>query len=569
MKKECMICNNIFETGKHKEKKNCSKECLKIYMEKTKEDRIKKSKEAIFEKYGVTHVSKIPGFNEKVKKTKKEKYGSETYNNRDKAKETIKKDYGVENSMQIESTKEKVKKTKKEKYGSETYNNRDKAKETIKKDYGVDHHLQLKEILDKQVVTNQKKNGVNYNILTDKSRENLLKSNNLKFGSDYYFSSLEFLKESRESKLNRLRDILNDRNLSVSEDFDEFYGGIRKKNKDGKIKYEKYEVKCSNCGSLFKSRVVSSALICRVCYPIESGSVIQREMKEYIQSIIGIDFSENNREVIKPYELDFYIKEKNIALELNGNYYHSEISGNKDKKYHSLKTEKCNREGVNLVHIFEDEWLLKKEIVKSRLKNLLGKIDNKIFARNCLIKEITLNEKNDFLKSNHIQGTCVDKVRIGLFYKDNLVSVMTFGKPRLALGIKGGKKEEGQFELIRFCSSLNTSVVGGFSKMLKYFIRTYNPKKITTYADCRWSGVDYRKTIYFKNGFNFVKKTPPSYYYIKTSNYLERKHRFSLNKIKLLEIYGGDKNKTGHELAVENGYDRIWDCGSMHFEILF
>ena len=307
MEKECIVCKYIFETGRHKETKTCGELCLKIHRENTKEERIKNSKEAIFKKYGVTHVSKIPGFSDKVKKTKKENHGSETYNNRDKAKETIKKEYGVENSMQIESTKDKSKKTKKEKYGNETYNNRDKAKETIKKEYGVEHHLQLKEILNKQIDTNKKNNGVSYNILTDKSRENLLKNNNLKFGSDYYFSSLEYLKESKDDKLIRLREILKTRKLIIPEDFEEYYEGIREKKEDGKIKYKKYEIKCEACGNKFNSRVVSSALVCRVCYPIESGSIIQKELKEYIVSIIGNNFKENNREAIKPHELDFYI----------------------------------------------------------------------------------------------------------------------------------------------------------------------------------------------------------------------------------------------------------------------
>lgn len=573
MEKECIICKNVFETGRHKETKTCGKLCLKTLQENTKEERVKKSKEAVFKKYGVTHVSHIPGFSDKVKKTNLERYGVEHISQNEefkiKQKETMKKRYGVENSMQLESTKEKVKKTNKERYGSETYNNRDKAKETIKNKYGVEHHLQLKSILDKQIETNKKNNGVSYNVLMDKSRKNLLKSNNLQFGSDYYFSSSEYLKESKDDKLIRLREILKTRNLLISDDFDECYEGIREKNENGTLKYKKYEVKCEVCGNVFKSRVVSDALVCRTCYPANSCSKIQMELKEYITTIVGDNFDENNRDVIKPHELDFYIKDKHLAIELNGNYYHSEISGSKDKKYHISKTERCNRNGIHLIHVFEDEWILKKDIVKSKIKNILEKTDNKISVKNCSIKEITSTEKSDFMKTNHIQGDCVDKIRIGLFYKESLVAVMTFGKPRHAIGIKGNKREVVQYELIRFCSSLNTSVVGGFEKMIKYFIKTYNPKKIITYTDCRWSGVDHEKTIYFMNGFEFIRRTVPSYYYLKTSNYLERKHKFSLNKIKLLEIYGGDKNKTGNELAIENGYDRIWDCGAMCFEINF
>jgi len=562
MEKKCEICKNFFETGKHKEKKTCGKDCLKILRENGKEERIKKSREAIIKKYGVDHPSKIPGFGDKVKKTKKEKHGDETYNNRKKAKETIKKEFGVENSMQIEESKLKTKKTKKEKYGDEHYNNRKKAKETIKKEFGVEHHLQLKEILDKQIKTNIEKNGVSYNVLSDKSKENLIKTNNIKFGSDYYFSSLDYLKETKEEKLERLRIILEERKLEFKEcECDR----VRYKNTDGKINYLKYDIKCTSCGNKFSSRVVKSALVCRKCYPIKSGSKIQREMSEFIFEIES-NTTECERSVIKPYELDFYIKDKKLAIELNGNYYHSEISGNKNKKYHLSKSEKSDRLGIKLIHVFEDEWLLKQSIVKSRIRNLLNLTDSKIYARQCEIKEVSFEDKKEFLNSNHIQGNCVDKIRVGLYFRNELVSLITFGKPRLALGAKNKTQEEGFFELIRFCSILDTNVVGGFERLLKYFTNNYSPKKILTYADCRWSGVNPEKTVYNKVGFEFIRKTPPSYYFVKTNDYLSRLHRFSLNKIKLLETYKGDKNKTGFELAIENGYDRIWDCGTLVFE---
>ena len=567
MEKECIVCSSVFETGKHKSKKTCSKDCLKVHMDNTKEDRIRKSKEAMFNKYGVNHPSKLIDFSDKVKKTKKEKYGDENFNNREKSKSTMLNKYSVDNSMKLESAKSKSKNTKELKYGDKNFNNRTKAKETIKEKYGVDHHLQLSNILEKQINTNIEKNNISFNVLSIKSKENLKKKNRELYNADYYFSSLEYKKESWENKIERLQKDLEINNL-IFKDGIEKYNKLRIK-KDDKISYLKYDLLCKACGNEFSSRVVKSALICRKCYPKENGSKIQRELSVFLDSLIGKDnFYENNRVVIKPGELDFYIEKNKIAIELNGNYFHSEVSGKKNKSYHINKTQRAFDKDIKLIHIFEDEWLLKRDIVKSRIKNLLGLTENKIFARKCKIREISSLEKSIFLDKNHIQGNCVDKIRYGLFFEDELVSVMTFGKLRSALGSRV-KNTEKEYELIRFCSKINLNVIGSFSKLINYFVKKNLPKRIISYADCRWSGIDYEKTAYYRNGFDFIKKTPPSYYYVNTADYLSRKHRYSMNKSTLIKKYNAHPKDTEFDIAVKNGFDRIWDCGSLSFEKIF
>jgi hypothetical protein len=567
MEKKCIVCVSVFETGKHKSKKTCSKDCLRIHMDNIKEDRIKKGKEAMFNKYGVDHPSKLIDFSDKVKKSKKEKYGDENFNNREKSKNTMLKKYSVDNSMKLESSKIKSKNTKELKYGDKTFNNRVKAKETIQDKYGVDHHLQLPSILEKQINTNIEKNNVRFNLLTLKSKENLKNKNRELYNADYYFSSINHKKESWENKIERLKKDLEINNL-IFKDGIEKYNKLRVKNGDV-INYLKYDLLCKVCGSEFASRAVKTALVCRKCYPKENGSKIQKELSIFLSSLVGEEnIYENNRLVIKPSELDFYLEKYNIAIELNGNYFHSEVSGKKNKSYHITKTQKTFDKNIKLIHIFEDEWLLKKDIVKSRIKNLLGITENKIFARKCEIKEISSFEKSQFLDKNHIQGNCVDKLRYGLFFEEELVSVMTFGKLRAALGSKV-KNTENQYELIRFCSKINLNIVGSFSKLMSYFVKNNLPKRIISYADCRWSGINYEQTAYYKNGFVFIKKTPPSYYYVNTSDYLSRKHRYSMNKSSLIKKYNANPNETEFEIAVKNGFDRIWDCGTLSFEKLF
>ena len=310
------------------------------------------------------------------------------------------------------------------------------------------------------------------------------------------------------------------------------------------------------CGYKFKTVLTNKLIICRKCYPVKGGtSKLQKEFSDFLSNN-NIVFEEKNRELIKPFEVDFYIPKHNLAIEMNGNYWHSETSGEKNRKYHLNKTMGCQEKNVKLIHIFEDEWLLKKEIVKSRILNLLGKTPEKIYARKCEIVEIDDLTKYNFLEENHIQGGSVDKIRIVLKYEGKIASMMTFSKNRVALG---QKNEEGSFELNRFCSKINTNVIGAGERLFQYFIKKYNPIKITTYADCRWSGIIPENTFYQKIGFMFIEKTKPSYFYLLKKDYLNRNHRFALAKHKILQKFGGDPSKTEWQLAQENGYDRILD----------
>jgi len=245
-------------------------------------------------------------------------------------------------------------------------------------------------------------------------------------------------------------------------------------------------------------------------------------------------------------ELDIVLPDHKLAIEFDGLYWHNENVVEND--YHLKKTEACESLGYQLIHIFEDEWRYKKEIVQSRLKGILGKND-KIFARKTVCKEISYKESKEFLEKSHIQGNCMSKWQYGLFAGDKLVSVMTFGKSRFADG----------FELLRFANALDTNVVGGASKLLKHFVKDHPEiSKIVSYADRRWS----RGNLYEKIGFKFLHKTDPSYFYRVGR---VRKSRFEFQKHKLVE-QGFDPSKTEHEIMKERKCPRIYDCGTLKYE---
>ena len=280
-------------------------------------------------------------------------------------------------------------------------------------------------------------------------------------------------------------------------------------------------------------------------------SKAENEILEFISNYVKCN--SNDRKIIKPYEIDIYIPDLKIGIEYNGLLWHSDRFKD-DRNYHLKKLELSNSNNVKLIQIFEDEWLFKKEIVKSRLLNIIGKTPNKIYARKCEIRTIKSSEVRSLLDLNHIQGFVGGSIYLGLFYNSELVSVMTFGSLRKNLG---QESKEGSFELLRFCNKLNTTVIGGASKLFKHFVKKYNPQEVISYADRRWSEGNLYKNL----GFEFLSKSIPNYYYTKG---LIRENRFKFRKSELVKK-GFNLDKTEKQIMIDQGYYRIYDCGTLKF----
>lgn len=282
-------------------------------------------------------------------------------------------------------------------------------------------------------------------------------------------------------------------------------------------------------------------------------SKMEDEICNFLDAI-GEKYERNNRTILNGSEIDIFIPDKLIGIECDGLKWHSEEF--KPNNYHLEKTDKCLEKGIRLIHIFEDEWEFKKEIIKDKISSMLGKTKQKIYARNCLIKIPTIEEKRNFLNSNHIQGDVSDSIHIGLYYNDKLMSMMTFGKPRVNMGHKNNC--DNQYELLRYCTLLNTNVIGGAGKLLKYFIKNYSPNEIISYCDRRFSVGN----LYEKIGFKLNHTSLPNYYYIVGNN---RKNRFKFRKSELIKD-GFDKNKSEHEIMLERKIYRIYDCGNLVYK---
>ena len=325
-----------------------------------------------------------------------------------------------------------------------------------------------------------------------------------------------------------------------------------------KIKYitdrEPIEIICKKHGSFFPLPInFMRGHNCGRCGVKVSKAEI--EVQDFIKETHKI--VESNRKILgNGKELDIFIPSEKIAIEYNGLYFHSDkFTSNKE---HLEKTNRCEQLGIQLIHIFEDEWRDKQDIVKSRISSIL-KINNfNVYARKTTIKEVDSKEATKFLEENHIQGKLGAKVKLGLYYNEELVSLMTFGSLRKSLGYKS---QEGDWELLRFCNKLNTSVAGGASKLLKYFEENYKPSSLISYADRRWSNGN----LYHKIGFDLIDITIPNYFYTKG---VDREARFNFRKDVLIR-QGFDKNKTEKDIMKERGYNRIYDCGSLKFKKVY
>lgn len=223
-----------------------------------------------------------------------------------------------------------------------------------------------------------------------------------------------------------------------------------------------------------------------------------------------------------------------------------------------IKRLKESRKKYNIsIHIFEDEWLYRRKIVESRIKNALGLSESKIYARKCEVREVTSQDSKVFLDENHIQGNTFAKYNFGLYYDNELVSLMTFGSLRKNLG---SVKQENVYELLRFCNKLNTNVIGGASKLFNHFINKYNSIKIISYCDLRWSNGKLYETL----GFKLKHISRPNYFYVDLINKI-RENRFKYRKDVLIKE-GFDSNKSEHEIMLERHMYRIYDCGCNVYE---
>ena len=441
-----------------------------------------------------------------------------------------------------EERNKKAKVTNKEKYGNEVPQRTDiikqKVKDTNIERYGVESHNSTEEVKNKKIKSYQERYGVDNPSQLDEVKEKIITGNQLKYNTDYYFQSSERFGHDKVRRMETIMKLCGD-------DYEPLF------TIDDMSQSSVYmNFKCKHCGVVIESQTNTRIKKCS-CQKMNGTSYEEKQLLDFIKSVIpNTKVIESECTVIYPKELDIYIPDLDMAFEYNGLYWHS-TAMDKPPKYHQQKVLNCMKKNINLVHIFEDEWNdpTKKEIIKNRIKNKLLS-STKIYARKCVVREISSHISNSFVDEHHIQGSTNASIHFGLFYNDELVAVMTFGKSRFDKNI--------EYELIRYCST--ETVVGGASKLLKAFERSYNPESIISYADMNWSRGNLYETIGFKNeGY-----TVPGYFYYDPKHKI-RISRQKCQKHKLIKA-GYDPSLTETEICCNIlGYYKIYDSGNWKF----
>jgi very-short-patch-repair endonuclease len=287
--------------------------------------------------------------------------------------------------------------------------------------------------------------------------------------------------------------------------------------------------------------------MCQKCSQTNTVSNEERIVKDFLTSL-NIDFTENDRTILNGKELDIYIPNHKLAIEINGLYHHSELKG-VDKNYHLNKTVMCEKQNIQLLHFWDYEINNKFEIVKSIIKSKLNRLDKKIGARKLQIQVIEHNQALKFMNDNHLHGFCVAKHHIALTDDKEIVSMISLGKSRT----------DNNWEIIRFATLNGVQVIGGYSKLISYIRNKMMITNIISFADRRLSNGD----LYLKSGWQLISISNPCYWYFKNKKIF---HRSSFMKHKLKSYPEFDHDLTEWQIMIKMGYDRIWDCGNLKFK---
>lgn len=532
MEQPLCYCGNPARFNKNLKKwgKYCSPRCSSSAPE-VKE----KFKQTNLKKYGVENPGKNPESINKMKDTLKNKTKDEKDITNLKRKDTVKERYGVDSVMHLEATKESLKKTNLAIYGvdfaSKSIAIKKKIEVTNLRKYGVKAPAQNSEIKEKIKNTTQERHGYNTILSSPSFREHQIKSSKKIF---------------YESLISGTRLQGKVKPLFTWEHFLE----------TPKEKYQEFPWECLTCGTHF-SFFLENGLVprCPTCYPLlRAGESL---MEKELQSLLSEEFLVENRKlnIIFPYELDIFFPNHNIGIEFNGLYWHSE-SAKKDKNYHLNKTLLCESKGIDLIHVFEWQWVSQKAIIMSIILNRLG--SSKIVrtgAREYKIEKVSTPIERSFLEENHIQGYVPSKVCYGLVdKKGELIQIASFGYSRF--------NHDYEWELLRSCSKIDNSIHGGLSKLMSFFIKEQSPHNLISYCD---RGL-FNGKGYISSGFTLLEPTAPSYWYTKNHKTVESRYSYQKHKLKdKLMVF--DESLTEWENMQLNGYDRIWNCGNKVFVI--
>lgn len=420
---------------------------------------------------------------------------------------------------------------------------KEKKKKSYLERYGVESPSQCKEVKEKIKQTNLEKYGTPYTFQSDIVKENIKKTMIERYGVDSPQKCKEIRKKTEKTSIER-------------------YGGIglgsdEIKNKAQHTCLEKYGVTNPFSADHIKEYLKQNCLE-KYGVPYHCMTNECRNVAVFENSSCNILFMRLLEAANLEYSREFPIgvrsydfKVGNTLIEINPTPTHNSTWGWRghkdgiDKEYHKNKANLANDNGYRCISLFDwDDY--------NKAINLLLKKKETVYARKCIVKEVTNSDTIAFINKNHLQGYSKSKINIGLYYNSELVSIMTFGNPRY--------NKHYEYELIRYCYSKH--VIGGEEKLFSYFIKQYSPRSVISYCDLS----KFTGKLYEKLGFVCTSKdVKPSKHWVHYKN----KQHITDNLLRqrgfdqlLGDKYGCfGKGTSNEELMLSHGFVEVYDCG--------
>lgn len=527
----------------------CSSECQQI-----------KTAATCMDRYGCEQAVNSPHARILAKQHNLEKYGVEHYSQTDdynaKYKQTCNDRYGCDYPLQNDAIRSKFIQTNISKYGgpSATCDEqvKQKAAETALRNYGG-FGLASPELRLRIEATNLSKYGHIRPTQSDAVKEKTAQTCMRKFGARNWLQSVDRLAET-VTDATKLDAWLNFKADPIKYLNDHCGGKIN------------INVLCTELG--VTDSPIYDVLVQAGCSGLAHSKIskMENEVLIFLDSH-NIQAIHNTRKVIPPQEVDIFVPSADLAIECNPTVTHNSTladpwgAGPKSPSYHKSKSAAAHAVEITLFHIFSYEWTFKRPIVESMLLTRLGKVDRRVYARDTYVCELPNEECKHFLTANHLNGSGTFKHRLGLRLKstDELVSVMTFNKMRKTIGI-----QDGSYELSRFCNLLNTSVVGGASKLFKHFVDEHPEiSSIVSYSDVAHTTGGLYRTL----GFTEEVHSDPNYVWInfETDVPVNRLNTQKANLKKFLHDDNIDLSKTERQIMIEHGYVQVFDSGTIRW----
>ena len=442
-----------------------------------------------------------------------------------KGEQTNIKKYGTRNVFQNEDIKKKCEITKLLKYGDPNYLNKEKQKETNIKKYGCENPFGNKDIIKKIKETNIKKYGCDHIMKSDKFKKHILTK-----------TLTTLLHKSYNNHICK-----NEFSKPVFSE--EYY--MKHREYDFEFDFE-----CRRCGNRFTSAVYGGTMRrCPICFPCSTTSTSEHEIRYFISDLYNGVIEKKNRKMIYPLELDIYIPEKKIGIEYDGLYWHSELEG-KFKEYHLNKTTECNKKGIRLIHIFEDEWEKHNESIKSMLRMIFGMKETVKLNGNETIYNINEKDFEKFHENNSIE----------LFKESDEYYALEDVNGTILSAISVSVINEG-IHISSFCNINGLYSIDHLKKCVSFLKNKYDNRNILYRIDRKNDILERYSDLGLKFETRIIS---PQFWYLKNGCEF-RYWNTDYEKIKkTLKLF--DETKTEYENMTMNKYTRIWDCG--YFEII-